>query len=166
LSSQSPPSASAALPPQPASPQRGLVACAEILTVGLPFCVFKLLTGLIAAGAPRLAPVGYALLALGAVDLVLNAINLVALCTLRRRISAVCLAQVVLGRRAARDDLGLAVDVFLSFSLVAVVIGFGLLLRLPRWALSIWNLAVVLNVVGAGVGRLLGAVRAPTTRTA
>jgi hypothetical protein len=136
--------------------QHWLVPSAEVLTVGLPFCVFKLLTGWIAVHTP-LAPVGYALLALGAVDLVLNATNLAALLVAHRRVGGVCTLDVVLGRDR---DLALAVDVFLSFALVAIVVGFGLLLRLPRWALPLWNLAVVVNVVGAGAARLLTAIRA------
>ncbi|NVB79137.1 MAG: hypothetical protein HOV81_12120 [Kofleriaceae bacterium] len=137
--------------------QRWILPSAEILTVGIPFCAFKLLTGHIALGSP-FAPLGYALLALGSIDLVLNLVNLVALLAMRRRISAVCLTEAALRRRGS-DDIGLALDVFLSFGLVALVVGCGLLLRLPAWALPIWNIAVVLNVLGAGVGRLFDAVR-------
>ena len=126
------------------------------MTVGLPFCAFKLLTGLVLIGT-ALAPLGVALIALGAIDLVLNALNLATLLTARRRVSGVCLADVLLGRGAAERELALAIDMFLSFTLVAAVVGFGLLLRLPGWALATWNLAVVLNVLGAGIGRLVAA---------
>lgn len=126
----------------------------------MPFCVFKLLTGLIALRSSTLAPLGYVLLALGSVDLLLNAANLVTLLATGKRVGAVCLSDVLLRRFSSGDsELGLAVDVFLSFGLVAIVIGFGLLLRIPAWALPIWNIAVVLNVLGAGVGRLFVAVR-------
>jgi hypothetical protein len=137
---------------------RWVLPSAEILTVGIPFCVFKLLTGVIALRSPALAPAGYALLALGSVDLLMNVANLIALLVTRKRLGAVCLSEVVL-RRFGDSELGLAVDVFLSFGLVAIVVGFGLLLRVPDWALPIWNLAVVLNVLGAGVGRLFAALR-------
>jgi hypothetical protein len=33
---------------------------------------------------------------------------------------------------------------------------------LPPWGLAAWNAAVVLNVLGAGTGRLVGALRART----
>ncbi len=138
--------------------QRWLLPAAEILTVGIPFCVFKLLTGVIAVRSASLAPIGYALLALGSVDLLLNVANLLSLLVTHKRIGAVCLSDVLL-RRFGDSELGLAVDVFISFGLVAIVIGFGLLLRVPTWALPIWNLAVVLNVLGAGVGRLFVALR-------
>lgn len=118
---------------------------AEILTVGMPFAAFKLLTGLIAG-----APAGYALIALGAIDAVLNLINLLSLVAVHRRTAPVCVLGLVL-----RGDLGLAADVFVSFALVAIVVGAGLLGRLPAWALPVWNIAVVLNVLGAGAGRLV-----------
>lgn len=137
--------------------QRWVIPAAEILTVGLPFCVFKLSAGALALGTASLAPLGYALLALGVMDALLNLVNLAALVIMRRRVSAVCLAEIVLRRRG--PDLGLAVDVFISFGIVAVVIACGLLTRVPAWALPIWNLAVVLNVLGAGVGRLVAALR-------
>lgn len=117
----------------------------EILTVGLPFCAFKLLTGLIAYPSP----VAYPLLILGAIDAVLNLLNLVVKVP-------TCFLDVVLPRR---HELALALDVFISFALVAIVIGFSLLPQLPAWALPIWSAAVILNVLGAGVGRLLAATR-------
>jgi hypothetical protein len=129
----------------------------EILTVGLPFCAFKIVTGLVALHT-AFAPLGYALLALGTVDLVLNGLNLITLVVARRRLTGVCLAEIVL---RDRHDLALALDVFLSFSLVAAVVGLGLIVRIPAWATPIWNFAVVLNVFGAGIGRLFSAVRRP-----
>ncbi len=139
--------------------QRWLLAAVEVFTVGLPFCAFKLLTGEIALRSASLAPLGYALLALGLVDLVLNTFNLAALVIVHRRVSSVCVVELVLRLVGRRADVGLAIDVFLSFGLVAVVVGFGLILRIPPWALPLWNLAVVLNVLGAGVGRLFTVLR-------
>jgi hypothetical protein len=137
---------------------RWVVPSAEIISVGLPFCVFKLLTGLVALGTP-LAPLGVALLALGAFDTALNLGNLATLLVARRRLTWVCTTDLLLRRRD--DDLGVALDVFVSFTLVAVVIGFGLLARVPAPLMPLWNAAVVLNVLGAGIGRLLGTRRRP-----
>lgn len=143
------------MPPTPRD-ERWLALCAEILTVGLPFCVFKSLTGCIALAA---SPAGYALIALGAIDLALNLINLVSLLVRRRRFGPFCVAELLLRRVHPEARLGLAVDVFFSFALVALVIGAGLIGRLPPRALALWNVAVVLNVLGAGTGRLLAALR-------
>ncbi|MBX3196545.1 MAG: hypothetical protein KF894_00210 [Labilithrix sp.] len=140
-----------------------LFATAEILTVGFPFCSFKVLTGIVLVGLPSLRALGWALVALGAVDVVLNALNLASLVLLRRRVSGVCLVDVLarrLDRRRPRGDLGVSLDVLLSFGLVALVIGAGLIARLPSWALPLWNVSVVLNVLGAGIGRVLAALHA------
>lgn len=144
----------------PASRRRWLLPCAEIAAVGLPFCAFKLLTGALLVEL-RLAPLGAALIALGAVDLALNLVNLIAWLTRRRALSGVCLTEVLARRLggARRGELGLALDVLLSFSLVALVVGLGLVGRLSPGAARIWNLAVVLNVLGAGIGRVLAALR-------
>ncbi|MEZ4365204.1 MAG: hypothetical protein R2939_02815 [Kofleriaceae bacterium] len=154
-------------PAEPSSLRRWVLPATEILTVGLPFCAFKLLTGLIALSSSVAAPVGYVLLGWGAVDLVLNLVNLGALLLRHRRVGAVCLTELALrrlGRATAHADLGLAVDVFLAFGLVALVVGLGWLRRLGAEAVIVWNLAVVLNVLGAGVGRLVGALRDVTPR--
>lgn len=133
----------------------------EILTVGLPFCVFKLLTGMLALESTTPRPLGYVLLALGSVDAAINLINLATVLVLRRRVIGACLLDIVL--RAAKlsrsDDLGLALDVFVSFGLVAIVVGFGLIAALPAELVAVWNVAVVLNVLGAGIGRLVAAIR-------
>lgn len=138
------------------------VPLSEVVTVGLPFCAFKILTGLILLATPGVRWLGYALILLGAIDLALNLVNLASLALRNRRLGGVCLTDILQrrsGRGASRQDLGIAFDVFLSFGLVALVIGFGLLSRLPKETLPLWNVAVVLNVLGAGIGRLLSALR-------
>ncbi|AKU97696.1 hypothetical protein AKJ09_04360 [Labilithrix luteola] len=138
------------------------MASAEIVSVGLPFCSFKVLTGVVLLDTPSLCALGYALLALGTVDFALNVANLVSLVTRRRRASGVCLLDLVVRRLEKGDspsDLGIALDVFLSFALVAVVVGFGVIPRIPAWALPVWNMSVVLNVLGAGIGRLLSSLQ-------
>ena len=49
----------------------------------------------------------------------------------------------------------------MSVTLVASMIGFGLLGRLSRADLGAWNVSVVLNVLGAGLGRLAETLLAP-----
>ncbi len=146
--------------PAPPAARRWLLSCAEIAAVGLPFCAFKILTGAVLLDL-SLAPLGAALIALGAVDLALNLANLVAWVAERRAISGVCLTEILARRLGGprRGELGLALDVLLSFSLVALVVGLGLVGRLPPGSLGIWNVAVVLNVLGAGIGRVLAALR-------
>jgi hypothetical protein len=142
---------------------RWRLPASETVTIGLPFCVFKGLTGLVAvrSESPAVSVVGYALIALGTLDALINTINLIALVTAHRSVTGACTIDIVTRRlgTAKHADLGLALDVFLSFGLVAIVIGGGLLVRVPVDARRAWNIAVVLNVLGAGVGRLVSALR-------
>ena len=134
----------------------------EILTVGLPFCIFKLACGVLLLGVARFAWVGALLLGWGLADAIWNVANAITVGLLGRRGLSVCVLQVF--TRAARPsarsaNLGTALDMMLSFVLVAVVIGTGALSRLPTTWLTAWNIAVVLNVLGAGALRLADALR-------
>lgn len=139
-----------------------VLSSTEILVVGLPFSVFKLLAGLTVLRMPTLFALGVVLLGLGALDLAFNVMNLGSFVVRRRRATDVCVIDFVvrrLDRKAPQGDLGVALDVFVSFGLVAAVVGLGLIPRMPAWAVPIWNVAVVLNVLGAGIGRLFSALR-------
>ncbi len=142
-----------------ASSSHRWVSLAEVVTVGLPFCAFKLLTGLTLW--PSLPIVGAALIALGSCDVLLNLGNLLSLLLRGERKVAVCTFDALALRTSARPpDLGIALDVFVSFVIVAAVIGAGLLARFSSRELLLWNLSVILNVLGAGGGRLLSSLRA------
>lgn len=140
----------------------------EVLTVGLPFCVFKFAAGvaLLGGGGPASA-LGGVLVALGAVDVLFNAANLGGLLAARRRVLDACFFSLAAHRlrpAARREgrilrDLGNSLDVLLSFSLVAYMVGAGRLGGLPPRVLSCWNVAVVSNVLGAGLGRLAESLR-------
>jgi hypothetical protein len=145
---------------------RRLLHLLEIATVGFPFCAFKFLTGGVLIALPAWRAMGWGLVALGAVDLVLNVANFSLAIVGRESPVAVCTAQHVLaGARPGNPSwkqLGLSVDAMLSFTLVATMIGFGFLPRLSHADLGVWNTCVVFNVLGAGLGRLaetLGALR-------
>lgn len=146
-------------------PGARLQVLVEIVTVGLPFCVFKLACGvpLCGAGAGR-GILGGVLVALGLADALLNLLNGASVLALGRRTVPVCCLHALttaLGRSARAGNLGSALDMMVSFTLVATMIGAGLLTALsPRW-LAAWNVAVVLNVLGAGALRLAEAARSP-----
>lgn len=129
-----------------------LLALLEILTVGLPFCTFKLMSGLL------LGHWGWPLLLLGAADLGLNAGNLLSLVIRRRRTFPICTANLLaslLGRRDRHwSEMAASVDVAVSFLLVAVVVGGNFLRLLPGFGIAAWSTAVVLNVLGAGLSQV------------
>jgi hypothetical protein len=126
----------------------------EVLTIGLPFCGFKVLAGLSFGGRA-----GTLLVALGLVDAGINAANLVGLVLSRRRPFASCSLAMAAGSLrgggplAKWRDLGASLDVLLAFVLVALMIGLGRLGGLTGPQLTAWNTCVILNVLGAGLGR-------------
>jgi hypothetical protein len=131
----------------------------EVVTTGLPFCVFKGVVGLmlLREGANV---AGGLLVGLAVVDTLLNAVNLLSLTFLRRRVTNHCLLTAAARRLLARPsdpqrrvDLGNALDVLLSCGLVASMVGLGRIPTLPTGHLHVWNGAVVMNVLGAGLGR-------------
>jgi hypothetical protein len=125
----------------------------EIITIGLPFCSFKIVSGL---------HFDYLwLIMLGHIDLALNLVNLVSLMLLKKRILPACLFAflvVIIKRRSLKLkdnwlDLGNSIDVVFSFILVAIMIGSGQISNLTQAQLYSWNISVIFNVLGAGVAR-------------
>lgn len=129
-----------------------------ILTVGIPFCAFKALTGRVLIGTPGWQALGVALVALAALDLLLNLASLALTLAGRASPLGVCTLEVALARARPGHEgwrqLGLSLDAMLSFSLVAAVVGLDLLPRLGPGLAAVWAASVVLNVLGAGIGRL------------
>jgi hypothetical protein len=134
----------------------------EVLTVGLPFCGFKILTGLslTPSASPYARSFGAFLVALGVIDAAINVLNLAGLALRSRRPMDACLLALATrplhggsSTAVVWQDFGNSADVLLSFALVAFVIGGGRIHEMPADRLTIWNACVVLNVLGAGLGR-------------
>ncbi|HEY3359782.1 MAG TPA: hypothetical protein VGQ83_41415 [Polyangia bacterium] len=124
------------------------------LLTGVPFGVFKIGGGL-AALVDVHQVAGVAFIVWGALDVALNlaaiawpgAVSYCALSNAGRR----------LDRRAARpgrEQLLLALDTLLSFGIVASMIWTGRIATLPRPMVSVWESAVIANVLGVGVERV------------
>jgi hypothetical protein len=135
-----------------------LIHLLEIATVGVPFCAFKALTGGLLLGTPGWQWLGVTLVALAVADLALNVASLVLTVLGRRDALGVCTFQLLIelarSRHEGWKELGLSLDAMLSFTLVAFIVGGNLLARLPAPAAALWGASVVLNVLGAGIGRL------------
>lgn len=131
----------------------------DVITIGLPFCVFKITAGLFFGQ--------YWLIALGLIDLFINAANLFSLLLKKRRIFDSCLLAWVgyqFVKKAQENkhnwqELGESIDVLLSFIIVAFVIGLGHITNFNASSVWWWNLAVVLNVLGAGSARLIASIK-------
>jgi hypothetical protein len=128
----------------------------EVLTVGFPFCVFKILTGLYIGGV-----FGTLFVFFGVVDFIINAVNFSSLAVIKRKITESCLLSIFTARlgykQASREqmhDFGNSLDMFFAFLMVAYMVGFSQLGNLNSEQLALWNISVVLNVLGAGLARL------------
>ncbi len=142
----------------------------EIVTVGLPFCVFKILAGqlLVSHDSKVFFIVGSLLIALGIVDCIINLINFFSTIIQKKRFMTICtLSQfgryIITLKQSSTpserlEDFGSALDVLLSFVIVAAVIGTGSLLNLNSSELLYWNISVIFNVLGAGMIRVISAM--------
>jgi len=133
----------------------------EVVTVGLPFCVFKILAGLRAMERfPDWWLLAGALVVLGVLDLLINLVNLGSLLIFKRRTLDACVfaaAARLFKPPASPDwtwqDLGNSLDVLLAMSIVAVMIGTRAFSSFPSGQLALWNTCVILDVLGAGLSR-------------
>ncbi len=128
----------------------------EVLTVGFPFCGFKIITGILfvhEAFAQVVTYLGYILITLGLIDLLMNGCNFIWLTLKKKRLFDPCFAGFLSRILNQSEDFGNSIDILISFSLVALVVGAGLIPRLHTEELHIWNICVVINVLGAGLGR-------------
>jgi hypothetical protein len=131
----------------------------EIVTVGLPFCVFKIIAGLFFHQ--------YWLTAFGVIDLLFNTANLFGVLVKKRRVVDTCFLAFLVRifkkprpeRKSLWEDFGNSLDVFLSFVIVALVVGGGFIPAFPALYLNLWNASVILNVIGAGSGRMTSSIR-------
>jgi hypothetical protein len=130
-----------------------LMEILEVVTIGFPFCAFKIICGLFFLREESLwiaAPV----LFIGLVDTFINSLNLASLLLKKKRVTNACLFSLKTVSGSNEEDFRNSIDVLFSFILVAYMVGFGKLGGLPGIQLPVWNLSVVLNVLGAGINRL------------
>jgi hypothetical protein len=136
-----------------------------IITIGFPFASFKLLLGITffkMLFSPVSYIVGTILIGWSIVDFLINGINLFMLLFRDRYLTNVCLLTSIFASKnscfknnhLAWKELGTALDVMLSFFLVAVMVGGNLFHYLSDWEFKLWSVSVVVNVLGAGITRI------------
>ncbi|MGV8174169.1 MAG: hypothetical protein ACP5OU_00520 [Methanothrix sp.] len=124
----------------------------QALSIGIPFCAFKLLFGLLAwrAGAEQsslhLSAFGWLIVAWALIDLTMNlARAFYHLAGRPSQIEYCIIAQA--GRLVQRPRLFLAIDTFLSFSIICIVLWSGWISRLSLEESRIWIAATTLNLI-------------------
>lgn len=126
----------------------------QALTIGVPFCIFKLLFGLLAlrSGAPSGPLVAFAWLVIvwALADLIMNLARIFFHLAGREAPIEYCtIAQA--GRRFERPRLFLAVDTLLSFSIICFVLWSGWITLLEIQESYFWYAATTLNLISISV---------------
>jgi hypothetical protein len=131
----------------------------DIVTIGIPFGIFKITSGLY---------FGLDVLKWwGILDLFINTLNFLLYLIKREKIISSC-ALALMGRQLGKilnfnpemtEDIGESLDVLFSFLIVAIVIGSGAITKYSPEMIKFWNISVILNVLGAGSFRVFQSVK-------
>ncbi len=133
------------------------------LTIGIPFCAFKLIFGLSALragtpGMPALAAFGGIVIAWALADLAMNTGRSVY--DLAGRVSPFEYCTIAqLGRLLGRPDVFLAVDTLLSFAIICLMLWSGWIARLPPAESFLWYGATTLNLISLSIVSLYNEIR-------
>ncbi len=130
------------------------------LTIGIPFCVFKLIFGLSAmrAGTPVFAVFGWIVIAWACADLAMNiGRSLYDLADRTAPFEYCTIAQ--LGRMLGRPMVFLALDTLLSFVIICLMLWSGWIARLSDAEAYMWYAATTLNLISLSVVSLYNEIR-------
>ena len=122
----------------------------QALTIGVPFCIFKLLFGLLAlrTGKPDfgLTILGWIVIVWSIADLLMNMARVVQdLAGMQSSIEYCTIAQA--GRIFSRPQLFLAIDTMVTFSIICFVLWSGWIVWLSRYESYLWYAATTLNLI-------------------
>jgi len=122
----------------------------QALTIGVPFCIFKLLFGLLAlrTGEPDFSfhVLGWLVIIWSIADLIMNMARVVLdLAGLESFIEYCTIAQA--GRIFSQARLFLAIDTLVTFSIICFVLWSGWIVWLSRYESYLWYAATTLNLI-------------------
>ena len=126
----------------------------QALTIGVPFCAFKLLFGLLAlrmgAASAYISAFGWLVMAWAIADLLMNLARVFFHLAGRAAPIEYCtIAQA--GRLFKRPKLFLAIDTLISFSIICFVLWSGWIVRLSQQESYLWYAATTLNLISISV---------------
>jgi hypothetical protein len=119
------------------------------LTIGFPFCIFKVVCGRVAVDSGH-AIIGYALCLWGVIDFLLNLVRLIQGFSAKEKRVQFCLLAVI-GELFNHGTLFLAIDTFLAFSIICVVLWTGWIAKLTELELKLWLTATTVNLLSVGL---------------
>ena len=128
----------------------------QALTIGVPFCIFKLLFGTLSAriGGEQmsgfLVTLGWLITAWALMDLLMNLARVFFHLTGQDSPIEYCtIAQA--GRYFKNPKLFLAIDTWISFSIICIVLWSGWITRFSRDESFLWYVATTLNLISISV---------------
>jgi hypothetical protein len=128
----------------------------QALTIGVPFCIFKLLFGQLALRIGEQVPsaylpaFGWLVMAWAMADLLMNLARVLFYIAGRTAPIEYCtIAQA--GRIFRRPRLFLAIDTLISFSIICFVLWSGWIVRLSQEESYLWYAASTLNLISISV---------------
>ena len=126
----------------------------QALTIGVPFCIFKLLFGLLAlrTGAPyaSLSAFGWLVMAWALADLLMNLARVFFHIAGRAAPIEYCIIAQA-GRLFKSPRLFLAIDTLITFSIICFVLWSGWIVRLSLQESYLWYAATTLNLISISV---------------
>jgi hypothetical protein len=134
------------------------------LTIGIPFCLFKLLFGLVAVrlSTPSdlfLAPLGWIIIAWAGVDLLMNSGRILFdIAGWDAGFEYCVIAE--LGRLVRRPLIFLAIDTLLTFSIICTMLWSGWIAHLTLTESYLWYAATTLNLISLSLVSLYNEIRA------
>ncbi len=133
------------------------------LTIGIPFCVFKLLFGVTAVRigietSPALVGVGWLVIVWAAADLLMNTgRSVLDLLGLPARFEYCTIAQA--GSIVRRPLVFLAIDTLLSFGIICFMLWSGWITKLSSVEAYLWYAATTMNLISISVVLLYNEVK-------
>jgi hypothetical protein len=128
----------------------------QALTIGVPFCIFKLLFGALSIRiggeqmSGSLVTLGWLIAAWALIDLLMNLARVFFHLTGQASPIEYCtIAQI--GRYFKSPGLFLAIDTFISFSIICIALWSGWIARLSREESYLWYMATTLNLISISV---------------
>lgn len=126
----------------------------QALTIGIPFCVFKMLFGLLAlragAASDPLRFFAWLVIAWALADLTMNVARILFHLSGRDAPIEYCTIAEA-GRLVNRPRLFLAIDTLISFSIICFVLWTGWIALLDRQESYLWYAATTLNLIGVSI---------------
>ncbi len=130
------------------------------ITIGFPFAAYKFLAGDAIRNIYKTQwamTLFYLFFIWAIIDLLFNLYDMIKVIQTGRKPKYVCILDYIAKKNEKGiqiEGIGEALDLFLSFAIVGILVGWNLLSNLSPGYIIIWNIATAINVLGSGIVRV------------